>query len=220
MNNLTAVIPVRAGSQRVKDKNFKPFADSNLLEIKINQIKQLSVNRIIVNTNSPEAIEIAKKHNVEFFERDPYYASSECSNSEYHEYLARVTDAENLLIAQVTSPLIETQSYLNAIQQFFESSNDSVMSVQKFQNFLLSDGKPINYTLDNMPNSQDLEPYQVPTFGIIICKRKKMLEYKNYICGKCSFLELNEIESMDIDTPLDFEFAEFLYKRKNREDIK
>ena len=215
MNNLTAVIPVRAGSQRVKDKNFKSFADSNLLEIKINQIKQLPVDRIIVNTNSPEAIEIAKKHNIEFFERDPYYASSECSNSEYHEYLAKVTDAENLLIAQVTSSLIETQSYLNAIQQFFELSNDSVMSVQKFQNFLLKDGNPINYTLDNMPNSQDLEPYQVPTFGIILCKKEKMLEYKNYICGKCSFLELNEFESIDIDTPLDFEFAEFLYKRKN-----
>jgi N-acylneuraminate cytidylyltransferase len=215
VNNLTAVIPVRAGSQRVKDKNFKSFADSNLLEIKINQIKQLPVDRIIVNTNSPEAIEIAKKHNIEFFERDPYYASSECSNSEYHEYLAKVTDAENLLIAQVTSPLIETQSYLNAIQQFFELSNDSVMSVQKFQNFLLKDGNPINYTLDNMPNSQDLEPYQVPTFGIILCKKEKMLEYKNYICGKCSFLELNEFESIDIDTPLDFEFAEFLYKRKN-----
>ena len=26
-NKLTAVIPVRAGSQRVKNKNLKPFAD-------------------------------------------------------------------------------------------------------------------------------------------------------------------------------------------------
>ena len=43
-----------------------------------------------------------------------------------------------------------------------------------------------------------------------------MLEYKNYICGKCSFLELNEIESIDIDTPLDFEFAEYLYENKKK----
>ena len=214
MTKLTVVIPVRSGSQRVIDKNFKPFANSSLLEIKINQVKQLPVDKIVINTNSHEAIRIAKKHNVEFFERDPYYASSECSNSEYHEYLAKVTDAENLLIAQVTSPLIKTESYLDAIQKFFKSGCDSIMSVQKCQNFLLKNGIPVNYTLDNMPNSQDLEPYQVPTFGIVICKREKMLEQKNYICGNCSFLELDEIESIDIDTPLDFKLAEFLYKTK------
>ena len=192
MNNITAIIPVRAGSQRVKGKNFKAFSSSNLLEIKIKQIKQLSVDRIIVNADSQEAIRIAKKHNVEFFEREPYYASSKCNGSEYHEYLAKVTNAENLLIAQVTCPLIKTKSYLSAIQKFFA---------------------PVNYSLDNMPNSQDLEAYQVPTFGIVICKKKKMLEYKNFICGKCSFVELDDIESIDIDTPFDFEFAEFAYNK-------
>ena len=180
MNNITAIIPVRAGSQRVKGKNFKAFSSSNLLEIKINQVKQLPVDRIIVNTDSQEAIRIAKKHNVEFFEREPYYASSKCNGSEYHEYLAKVTNAENLLIAQVTCPLIKTKSYLSAIQKFFTSNCDSIMSVHKFQNFLLQNGAPVNYSLDNMPNSQDLEAYQVPTFGIVICKKKKMLEYKNF----------------------------------------
>ena len=192
----------------------KTFYDSNLLEIKIKQIKQLSVDRIIVNTDSQEAIQIAKKHNIEFFEREPYYASSDCSGSEYHEYLAKVTKAENLLIAQVTCPLIEIKSYLKAIQLFLNSDCDSIMSVQKFQNFLFEDGKPINYTLDNMPKSQDLKAYQIPTFGIVLCKRKKMLEYKNFICGKYKFIELDDIESIDIDTPLDFQFAEFLYKQR------
>ena len=212
MNNITAIIPVRAGSQRVKNKNLKPFSDSNLLEVKINQIKQLPVDRIIVNTDSQEAIQIAKKHNIEFFKREVYYASSECSGSDYHEYLAKVTKAENLLIAQVTCPLIKHESYLKAIQLFFNTDCDSIMSVQKFQNFLFKDGKPINYTLNNMPKSQDLEAYQIPTFGIVLCKRKKMLEHKNFICGKYKFIELDDIESIDIDTPLDFEFAEFLYK--------
>ena len=32
---LTVIVPVRAGSQRVKDKNIKPFANSNLLKIKL-----------------------------------------------------------------------------------------------------------------------------------------------------------------------------------------
>ena len=40
-NKLTAVIPVRAGSQRVKNKNLKPFADSTLLDIKIETLKKV-----------------------------------------------------------------------------------------------------------------------------------------------------------------------------------
>ena len=32
MKNITAVIPVRQGSQRVKNKNFREFAGKSLLE--------------------------------------------------------------------------------------------------------------------------------------------------------------------------------------------
>ena len=32
---ITAVVAVRAGSQRVKNKNIKPFGDSNMLEMKL-----------------------------------------------------------------------------------------------------------------------------------------------------------------------------------------
>ena len=37
---LTAIIPVREGSQRVKNKNIKPFAGSTLLDIKIEILKR------------------------------------------------------------------------------------------------------------------------------------------------------------------------------------
>ena len=39
-NNLVAVVTVRKGSQRVKNKNFKPFASKNLLIHKINVLKK------------------------------------------------------------------------------------------------------------------------------------------------------------------------------------
>ena len=39
---MKALIPVRQGSQRVINKNIKPFAGTSLLEIKINQLKRIS----------------------------------------------------------------------------------------------------------------------------------------------------------------------------------
>ena len=41
MFKYTAVIPVRAGSRRLKDKNIAKFANSNLLENKIDILKKL-----------------------------------------------------------------------------------------------------------------------------------------------------------------------------------
>ena len=58
MKNLTAVIPVRQGSQRVKNKNFREFAGKSLLEYKIDVVKNLSVDEIIINTDKQEATKV------------------------------------------------------------------------------------------------------------------------------------------------------------------
>lgn len=60
---VTAVIPIRSGSQRVKDKNLRKFGDTSLMELKIKNLLQVpELDRIIVNTNSEEAINIVKAH--------------------------------------------------------------------------------------------------------------------------------------------------------------
>ncbi len=59
---ITAVIPIRSGSQRVKDKNLRPFANTNLMELKIKTLLQVpELTSIVVNTNSEEAIDIVNK---------------------------------------------------------------------------------------------------------------------------------------------------------------
>ena len=47
--NLVAVIPVRKGSQRVKNKNFKFFAGKNLLIHKIQVLKQIKMATYEIN---------------------------------------------------------------------------------------------------------------------------------------------------------------------------
>ena len=93
---IKAVIPVRAGSQRVKNKNIKPFAGTSLLEIKIKQLKQIDLlDEIIVNTDSEEMLELARSLGVTPFKRDSYYASAASSvsiNSTSHQvYVLNLT---------------------------------------------------------------------------------------------------------------------------------
>lgn len=45
---VTAVVPVRAGSRRLKNKNVAPFAGTNLLLNKIEQLKKVpEVERLV-----------------------------------------------------------------------------------------------------------------------------------------------------------------------------
>jgi len=171
--------------------------------------------KIIINTDSEYAIELAKKCDIQYHRREPYYASSDCTNSEYHEYLAKVTDAENILVTQVTAPLITVDTFIEAIDIYNNVNCNSLMSIKKIKEYLWYKNKPINYKLDYAPNSQDLPDYFAPTFGVIIVNKEAMLKAKNFICSKPNFYELSDTEAIDIDTKLDFDFAEFLFKRRN-----
>ena len=83
---ITAIIPVRKGSQRVKNKNFKEFAGTNLLKIKLKTLIEVkTIDNIVISTDSEEAIRIAKEFGVEHHIREEYYASSKCNNSEFYD---------------------------------------------------------------------------------------------------------------------------------------
>ena len=53
MRTITAIIPVRAGSTRLKNKNVAPFAGTNLLVNKIHQLQDVKeITRIVVSSDS------------------------------------------------------------------------------------------------------------------------------------------------------------------------
>ena len=62
---IVAVLAVRAGSQRVPEKNIRKFHDTNLLELKLNVLTRCKqIDEIVVNSDSEEMLEIGRKFNV------------------------------------------------------------------------------------------------------------------------------------------------------------
>ena len=56
---ITAVVAVRKGSQRVPNKNIRPFGDSNLLQMKLDTLKEVDgIDDIIVNSDCDEMLDI------------------------------------------------------------------------------------------------------------------------------------------------------------------
>ena len=212
---ITAVIPIRKGSQRVPDKNFKEFFEGkNLLQLKIESLKQIAlIDEIIVNTDSQQAIDIAKSNNISYFRREDYFASSKCTNTEHWHNIAETTETDLIMHVPCTAPFIKSKTYYDLINRFILSSHDSANTVALVKEYLWLNNNPLNYNIDKVQNSQDLPDVMKLTFGISILARKTMLERKNVVGNDPMFYVLEDEETVDIDTPLDFEFAAHLYKK-------
>jgi CMP-N-acetylneuraminic acid synthetase len=216
LKNITAVIPVRKDSQRVINKNLRLFNKKNLLIYKIEKLKQIKcIDQIIVNTDSEEAIKIAKDLSVGFWRREDFYASSICTNSEFWSHIADTTDSEYIMFTNCTSPLVKIETYNNIFEKFeaIKNNNDSLNTVTEEKNFLYLDNKAINFNPKKAPNSQDLPNIVKLNFAVNILSKKLMLTKKSVIGDNPYFFKLDQMEGFDIDTFFDFEFAEYLHKK-------
>jgi CMP-N,N'-diacetyllegionaminic acid synthase len=209
---LSAVVAVRKGSQRIPNKNIKPFGDTNLLELKLKNLKQVfNIDEIIVNSDCDKMLDIGLTYGCTIIKRDPYFASSEANNSEFHHHIAETTDTDFIFLAPVCSPFISTDTHIKAINMFKETTYDSLTSVDVIQNHLWLNGKPINYDINNVPNSQDLPKILRLNYGISIISRKSMLERRGVVGNNPGFYPLEGFESIDVDTPMDFNTSELIY---------
>lgn len=221
MTTITAVIPIRSGSQRVRNKNLRPFAGTTLMENKIEMLLKVpELDSIVVNTNSEEAINIVNDRfggdtKVATHRREEYYASSQCSGSEFFQHLGQVTDTDLFVYAPCTSPFIKPETISQCIRTFLnhEGETDCVSTVSSIKEFMWLDGKPVNYDPLNAPNSQNLPDIVALNFGATITSKEDLIRNRNIIGKHPQFVLTSDIEAIDIDTPLDFYIAEQIYRK-------
>lgn len=212
-NKYTAVIPVRAGSRRLPNKNIAKFGDSNLLIEKIKQLKQVEdVNNIVVTSDSDEMLEMAKINGAKIHKRGLAYCDEKTKT--FGEVVAHVAESvmgEHILWATCTSPLVLPKNYSEAIKTYekaLKEGYDSLMSVEPFKRYMWDDNGPINYELGikHVP-SQELKELYFVTDGILIAPRIKMIDWKYFHGPKPYKFVLEKIHCVDIDDNLDLEVA-------------
>lgn len=215
---IKALVAVRSGSVRVENKNIRPFAGSTLLELKLKQLKRIpNLDGIVVNSNDDFMLEIAKGLGCETVKRDEIYASNSVSMSDVYKNMAEHVDADIIAYINVTNPLLEDQTIFDAIEEFKSNMGkyDSLNSAHLIKEFLFKDNLPINYDLRHQPRSQDLPDIAALNFAISIISRERMIECKNVVGYTPNIYIIDEVEATDIDNPIDFEFAEFVYKKRH-----
>ena len=219
-------LPTRKGSERVKNKNTRPFAgmDTGLVGNKVNQLIQSKfVDEIIFSSNDEECMAVASKFKdsrIRIIERPEHLCTSQTNLQDLICYVPTITDAKHIVWAHVTTPFIGAKEYDKGIELYLSALKegyDSLIGVKELHNFLLNrEGKIINNTTDLLwPRTQDLETLYEVNHSMFITSRDIYLNMKNRVGDRPYLYVMGEIESFDIDWEEDFMIAELIYKSLN-----
>jgi len=216
--DITALIPVKAHSQRIKKKNLKNFAESSLYEIKLKQLQKTNCfKRIIVSSESLKVLNIARKYGFQTHLRDKYYSTSKVPMSEVYSHIASQIEGRYIAWINVTNPVCDERIYEYAVKKFlinYKKYDCLLSAVIHKQNFFFKE-KPINFNRSPWPRSQDLEPLISLPFAVNILERKKLIQWGSCVGKKPFFLFLNPLIATDIDDEESYIVAETIYKNKN-----
>lgn len=230
-DNILAVIPARAGSKRLINKNTLSLFGKPLIQWTIDAaVESEQFQTIMVSTDSEEIAGVVKNvNNVEI----PYLRSPELSNDHatsidvildvisYYESIGY--DFDVVVLLQPTSPLRTSQNIVESIDFFYRKNADSVVSLTECEHSpLWCNSLPSDLSLSGFipkklvsSRSQDLPKYYRLNGAIYIAKKELLKQYKTFFLGDSTYgYIMDKEESVDIDDEFDFSLAKFILELK------
>lgn len=212
---INAFVPAKGTSTRLENKNNQPIMGEPLY---INALKKLNecknITNFYIDTESEEFINNAKFKlpDCKWIKRDPNLATNATDGHQLllNEAMNKPADIYVQLLG--TSPFISPKSIDEAIKVLLENPEyDSVVGVRREKMYLWDPDKnwPI-YDVDNLPNSFNLKDTIIETMGLYVIRHDALFGTKRRIGSKPYLYPLSPIESVDINTPEDYEFVKII----------
>jgi len=222
-----ALIPARGGSKGIPHKNIKPFFGKPLIGYSIDLARKfLPDEDICVSTDDREIVKAVEACHLQVpFVRPPSLAGDDAGMYEvvlhaldFYAQKGKTYDA--LILLQPTSPLRSEHSLTEAIS-LYHADVEMVVSVKKTsanpyfklyeedqQGFLVKSKSGTFKTRQEAPDVWELNG-AIYIYNVAALRHSSPAEFK-----KVRKYVMNDIESVDIDTPLDWAIAEFLKQKQ------
>lgn len=215
MKNLKVIIPLKTNSERIKNKNLRPFyGNKSLFDVKAEQLlKVFSPEDVYCSSENPQVKSIVHKYGFNFHLRDISLTSK---NTRENKLVKNIADAipgkPDIMWVQVTQPLFDDFSGLLNCYKNLEEKYDSICVVKRQRHHLLDErGNPVNFQFGYWHKiTQDLPKLYEVTWAAFIMKRD-MLELAWYQIGRNPYLFEVQKPLVDIDEESDFKLASILY---------
>ncbi|MBT5935163.1 acylneuraminate cytidylyltransferase family protein [Sulfurimonas sp.] len=232
MSKVLCTICARGGSKGVKNKNVKEINGKPLIAYTIEQAKASQLfDHIVISTDSDDIANIAKEYGAEvFFKRSTEMASDTAGKLDVikdtfvrsEEHYKKQYDY--LIDLDATAPLRVVEDITKSFEQFLANDNDNLITAMPgrrspYFNLVEVNEEGRVYLSKEFDNSivrrQDAPKSYDMNASIYIWKRDAILNIKSLFMEKTGLYVMPEERSIDIDTPLDYEFVEFLMRKNN-----
>lgn len=224
---MIAIIPARGGSKGLPGKNVRPLNGKPLIAYAIEEaLKAKHIDRVVISTDDDEIAKVAVQYGAELpFMRPAELASDTAMAIDNYIYTVNRLEKESgtsidaFVVLQPTSPLRIAEDIDGAIELFKEKEADSVISYTQeahpisWHKYLDEDGRFVDILESNINNRQANRTSYYPN-GAVYVFRSSMIRDRKYYTEKSYAYVMPRIRSVDIDFIEDFEYAEFLLKRR------
>jgi len=213
---IVALLPMKAHSTRVQGKNFRSFCGKPLFRWILETLLSIEdISQIIINTDARHILAengLLSSDRVVIRDRKLVLCGDEVSmNLVIGDDVAHIP-ADFYLMTHTTNPLMSAKTIRSAITAFRDSQSvdntDSLFTVDKIQTrFYRADCSPVNHDPDRLIPTQELEPWYEENSNLYIFTADSFSKNKARIGKRPMMFESPPFESIDIDTPADWDFA-------------
>ena len=224
--NILAIIPARAGSKGIKDKNIIDLNGKPLIAYSIEAgLKSKYIDKVVVTTDGEEIAREAIKYGAEVPFLRPEYLSSDNAKTidavihciEEMEKLGEKYDYVVLL--QPTQPLRQSWHIDEAIELILEKNEEALVSVSKVKDhpILMRTIDSNGYAINLLEGSSTKRRQEFPDFykvngAIYINKINENLNNDTSLNDNKLVYIMDEKYDVDIDEMLDLQIAELAIK--------
>ena len=218
---MRAIIPAKANSERVPDKNWRPFhGSSSLVDINIEALLNAGIRHadIHVSCEDAERLERLKRRwGVSTLLRDISLCDNAVPLTDWIRSVCnQVPGDDDLIWSQVCDPLFdEHRAVVGTWQNVKANGRDSLCVVHPLTAYLLDENFcPVGWQWGEWHTpSQHLPKMYTFPFTLSILTREA-IERTGYHIGAKPSWHISRGDSIDIDTPADFELAQTKYEAR------
>ena len=215
-----AIIPARAGSKRLPDKNILNLVNKPLVAWSIEAgLNSHYIDKVIVTSDSDEILNISKQYGADTIKRPQELASDTATTFDTIRHVIESLNVmyKYIVLLQPTSPLRNEKHIDEAIELLKQKNADAVVSVCEMEhspfwsNTLDRSLSMKGFLKNEIANkrSQDLETFYRINGAIYICRTDKLLEEGSFFLqNKIFAYVMDRKSSVDIDEEIDFKIAE------------
>ncbi len=214
-NKVVCFVPIKLESKRIERKNLKKLNGKPLYNYVLETLSNVkNIDKTYVFC-SDEKFKNNLPDNVEFLKRDKILDNDDTLGKDIYDSFTSIIDADVYVLAHTTAPFLKSTSIEISVDKVLNGNYDSSLSVYQNKTFAWYKNKPINYSTNLVPKTQDLEPIYTETSGFYVFTKELWISEKKRV-GKNPYKFLvNNIEAIDIDDENDFNLAEIIAKNSD-----